>query len=364
VSNFLVFGSAAMDMTFSVRSALPSAGESVQGSFDSSPGGKGLYQAVASARLSHRSSSTTFISAVGKDAFGDQISELLRIEHITDHMQWLDLPSKATNMTDVVGVFSATGSPTSYIGCREATDRLSVEYVKNETAAIDAADAILITFDMAVEATQEIVALAKKAGKKIVINASPPNERMPLSVVQGVDYVVATLKEAAEWLRLAGGLSAEDVENLPEEAIGLRIQEQGARNVIITLDDAGCVVVDGRGSRHYEAYSIIVRMGGTGARSAFCAALMVALADPIDIPWAPISTAPELNLIATASAARYFANQRSARIQAMPYRSDLEKLFEQVPPLKLISERALQQGSKSPDLKVVGSKPSAREKTS
>ena len=374
MSKLVIFGSAVVDLTFTVRTSLPKEGESIPGKFEASPGGKGLYQAVACARLSSKLSSTTFISSIGNDQFGAQVRDILTMEHIHECIANQDLGDRETSVTDVVCMLVTPGKTTSYIGCRNATDRLSADFVRSEAAAvIQAADVVLVTFDAAVEATKEVISLARAAGKPTVINASPPHEKMPLSVVQGADFVVATHKEAWEWLRLQGHLQADELESKAEESVARKIGALGAKTVILTSDDNGCIVVDSLGSRHYEAYTGGTPMGGTGARSASCAGLAVALVDPFEVEWALADSTPESNRIATASAARYFATQKAGNIQAMPYRVDLERFFERWPPLKLISPSAAQtittdkgsaQPNKQPDLSVLGSKQPPKERTS
>ena len=75
----LVFGSINMDLTTYVPK-LPRPGETLRGSsFITVPGGKGSNQAVACARLG---ASTYFIGRVGKDAFGPEVTAIVKKEGV------------------------------------------------------------------------------------------------------------------------------------------------------------------------------------------------------------------------------------------------------------------------------------------
>src|SRR5690554_1040532 len=67
----VVVGSANMDVVFTVE-RMPEAGETLIASDAARhPGGKGLNQAVASARAG---APTTFVGALGRDSFGDALA--------------------------------------------------------------------------------------------------------------------------------------------------------------------------------------------------------------------------------------------------------------------------------------------------
>ena len=74
-----VVGSANLDLVASTR-RLPLPGETVLGSdYAEHPGGKGLNQAVAAARSG---AATAFAGAIGMDAAGERLRQVLAAEHI------------------------------------------------------------------------------------------------------------------------------------------------------------------------------------------------------------------------------------------------------------------------------------------
>ena len=79
MANILVVGSMNMDLTIETE-RIPKIGETITGKgFKTLPGGKGLNQAIACARLG---GNVKFLGAVGDDAYGSQLIETLQSENI------------------------------------------------------------------------------------------------------------------------------------------------------------------------------------------------------------------------------------------------------------------------------------------
>ncbi|RIP17104.1 ribokinase, partial [Staphylococcus gallinarum] len=94
MGKIIVIGSASIDLVVKTD-ILPEAGETVMGtSFFTNPGGKGANQAVAAARLSNE---VYMIGAVGDDAYGKQILENLKDNHVdTTYMDIIDNEKSGT----------------------------------------------------------------------------------------------------------------------------------------------------------------------------------------------------------------------------------------------------------------------------
>ena len=96
-ARIVVLGSANVDLVVrQPRRAEP--GETMFGtSFQTGPGGKGLNQAVAAARAG---GDVAFIGAIGDDAFGAQLSEVLDAERIdTRGLRVTALPTGVAQIT-------------------------------------------------------------------------------------------------------------------------------------------------------------------------------------------------------------------------------------------------------------------------
>lgn len=96
-SRIAVLGSANMDLVVRVERP-PAAGETIFGSaFRTVPGGKGLNQAVAAARAGGH---VQFLGAVGNDAFGDRLVELMDRERIgSAAVRRVDAPTGTAHIT-------------------------------------------------------------------------------------------------------------------------------------------------------------------------------------------------------------------------------------------------------------------------
>jgi ribokinase len=262
----VVIGGVVMDLIFEVPS-WPILGESVQGSLLHQPGGKGLNEAVACARLDAH---VSLLSATGEDSYGQRLSEILQHEHV---QPWIITVHRQDDVsTDVTAVILKDGQP-GFIGCRRATNALTPDFIHEKKAVIEAADVVLTTFDVSKTAVQKAIELAKAAHKKIIIHASPPID-LPVSLVNHVDYLVLNSWEAHKWLELTGH---NFTQQMTDEEIGEFLLRQGASNVIITTGSAGCVVVTTGRVHHYRPFRAKI-IDVTGASDAFCAGLALALA--------------------------------------------------------------------------------------
>lgn len=338
MAKVVVAGGAVMDFILRVPS-WPQPSQAVQGRFSAEPGGKGLNQSVAAARLG---ADTAIISAMGDDPYGKEIREILRHERVKLHVDVQEVLSKEDG-TDVTAVILPTDGHPGFIGCRRATEKLTPKYVEQAIDAIKKADVVLVTFDASIEAAQKVIELAKEAHKPIIINPAPPME-VPLTVLDGVDYVIPNEWEAREWVRLSAPELLESPSGqLSDEEVGYKLVEQGAKVVIITLGLDGCLVVDRRGARHYPAFKVDA-VDTTGASDAFCAGLAVAFARSLDRRKGPKTR--EQEMISFASAAGAQACTRYGALRSMPSLDDVTAFLEthaSLKPVALPEEHLIEQ---------------------
>lgn len=332
-----VFGSVTMEFTFRVDE-WPEKGKSVQGRATGTLGGKGLFQAVASRRMGMQ---TILISSVGDDIYGRDVQEKLKALYLEPCIEMQPFDPARGFCTDVAGVIVDDGSSSSStIGCREATDMLSSEFLEDRVSStLSHTDAVLVTFDASLDAVQRITEIAGEKKKPVVVNASPP-ARVRLDILQSVRYLVATAREAREWLRLRKARTEEELQTKSDLEIASLLFEQGPQGVILTLNPAegdGCLVLDRAHpgiARRYSAY----RANGqrpTGARSLFCAGVLVACAEGA-IRHEELSEKEfEAKLIAFASAAKTFAEGTAIRYDALPFREAIDHIVRNDPPLTI-----------------------------
>ena len=262
MSRVVVCGSLNMDVV--VQSArLPERGETIVGAEVSFlPGGKGLNQAIASARLGVP---TAMVGTVGNDAFANSLRGFL-----------------ADNDVDSTGVIEVDGPATGVALIQVADGDNSITVASGANMHFDASmlnhepqrDEVWVAqFETPVAATREILARAREAGARTVLNLAPFVEH-PADLLQSVDVAVLNEIELSQatGTRLDASSSPESV----AAACGV-LRDRGARAVIATLGERGAIVVTATGVDTIPAFPAKVT-DTTGAGDCFVGALASQLA--------------------------------------------------------------------------------------
>jgi ribokinase len=258
----VVCGSLNMDVVVeSVRR--PQSGETLLGARVSFlPGGKGLNQAVAAARLG---TSTAMLGAIGHDAFGNTLRGFLAdndvdssgVRALRHHTTGLALIQVAQGDNAITVASGANHHFTSaMVRTRPRNDEVWVAQ-----------------FETPVETTHALLMQARQAGARTVLNLAPfvPH---PVRLLKCVDVAVLNEIELAQ----ATGTSLRAASS--RRAIGdacERLRLRGPRAVIATLGARGAVVVTRQGQTNVPPFATNV-VDTTGAGDCFVGALSVKLA--------------------------------------------------------------------------------------
>ena len=265
MARIAVVGSLMMDLVVRApRPALP--GESLIGrSFATFVGGKGGNQATAAARLGVQ---VTMVGAVGRDPFGETILASLAAARIdTRFVRQLD--HEGTGVA--VPVVFDDGSNLIYALPR-ANLALAPADVEAARSAIEAADLLLVQFEVAPEATLTALRIARDAGVRTLVNPAPVAPHPP-EVFRLADLLIPNEVEAST----LSGLPAAD-----PAAQAAALRDLGPAAVIITLGERGAFVHAPDGDTCVPAPAVNA-VDTVGAGDAFCGALAVRLAagDPL-----------------------------------------------------------------------------------
>lgn len=262
MSRVVVCGSLNMDVV--VRSGrLPAPGETLLGAeVDFLPGGKGLNQAIAAARLGVPAA---MVGAVGKDSFANSLRGFL-----------------ADNDVDSTGVKEIEPGATGIALIQVAGGENSITVASGANMLFQAAmlrhaprrDEVWVAqFETPVGATREVLIRARKAGARTVLNLAPFT-RHPAALMKCVD--VAVLNEIE--LSQAAGAKIGGATGRRKIAAACEIlRGRGARAVIATLGARGAVVVDASGAHVVPAPKAKV-VDTTGAGDCFVGALAARMA--------------------------------------------------------------------------------------
>lgn len=225
----LVIGSANADYLIHTD-RMPRLGETLAGSdFTINAGGKGLNQAVALAKLG---ADTAFLGAVGDDEGGRMLLDTLAAHGIAYE------GSIETDVPTGVAIVTVVGSDNFILLNAGANDRITPDAIRQQAALIRAADYVVLQLEIPTDTVAAICDIASEGGTRVVLNPAPYKE-LPPRVYAAADYLIPNEHEAQSIV----GISPDTPENAVEAV--RRLRTLGARTVIITLGERGCVYNDG-----------------------------------------------------------------------------------------------------------------------
>lgn len=262
--NILVIGSSNTDMVIRTEH-LPLPGETViGGTFFMNPGGKGANQAVAVARLGGQ---VAFVCKTGSDIFGHQAQQLFSEEGIDSSYVFSD----TKNPSGVALITVDTHAENCIVVAPGANAHLTVADLKHSARAVEKADIVLLQLEIPMETVEEAAVMARRLGKKVVLNPAPASKLSP-RLLESL-YVITPNETEAEMI---SGIHI--VDGASTEAAARKIASMGVPNVIVTLGTRGALVFDGTDCEIVPACKVQA-VDTTAAGDVFNGALVVALAE-------------------------------------------------------------------------------------
>jgi len=261
MSRVVVYGSLNMDVV--VQSARrPATGETLLGATVSFlPGGKGLNQAVAAARLG---APTAMVGAVGNDAFGNSLRSFLASEDV-DATGVREIDRTATG----VALIQVTGKDNAITVASGANHRFSRRMLRH---APHRGEVWVAQFEIPVDETEAILKRAKAARARTVLNLAPYVAHSS-RLLGHVDVAVLNEIELAQ----AAGARLHARSALRDVALAARkLLAKGAGTVVATLGARGAVVVTAEAATAVPACKAQV-VDTTGAGDCFVGALAARL---------------------------------------------------------------------------------------
>lgn len=265
-ANVTVMGIFALDLAFRSQ-RLPVWGETVVGSgLRVGPGGKGSNQAVAAARLG---ASTTFLSKIGADAFGEIALQTYREAGVnTDFL--VRAESEATGAAAIL--VQEDSGENAIVVCPGAAEALTREEIDRAAERIADSACFLTQFELPIVLVEYALALARRKGVKTILNPAP-GLPCPDALLALCDYVTPNESEAEALTGMLVG-TLEEAEAAAEELL-----RRGAGHVVITLGARGVLVKSAGVTQAIEAVEAGPVIDTTGAGDAFNAGFAVALAE-------------------------------------------------------------------------------------
>jgi ribokinase len=267
MSRVVVCGSLNMDVV--VQSARrPASGETLLGAAVSLlPGGKGLNQAVAAARLG---APTAMLGAVGGDGFGTSLRTFLANEDVNS--LGVSVVERQTTGVAVIQLVKGDNAITAAGGANDHFTRAMIKDVPRR------GEVWVAQFETPVATTQAMLGAARDAGARTVLNLAPMIPH-PARLLKLVDVAVLNEIELAQatGARITASSSVRAIVAACE-----KLRAKGARTVIATLGGRGLVIVTSGGATALPAFKAKV-VDTTGAGDCFVGALAARLATGADI---------------------------------------------------------------------------------
>lgn len=272
------------------------------------PGGKGSNQAVAAARLGAK---VTFISKLGRDAFGDLARQTYVSEGIdtTYVAETIDYPTGAASV--VVDQERGENAIVVYPG---ACFHIAKDEIERARPAIAESRVFLAQLETNLTAVEYGLKLARDLGVTTILNPAPA-AAIPERIYPLCDYLTPNESEAS-------ALTGFKVSRLEDaEMASAVLLGRGARNVVLTLGAQGAFVKNSSVDGHVPALDAGAVIETTGAGDAFSGGLAVALAEGLDA------------IAATrfACAVAGISVTRRGTTPAMPRRDEVEELLRRLP---------------------------------
>jgi len=245
---------------------IPARGETVLGhGFRRMDGGKGSNQAIACARLGAH---TTFVAAVGDDAYGDAALSLLTDEGVDTHLV-RRVAGVPTGVGFIVVDDGGDNAITVDLGANRALSRDDIDRAEDVIAA---SDVVLTQLEIQPDVALYAAAVARRHRVRTILNPAPA-QALTGDGLSAVDILTPNLNEAQRLI----GLASDDIAELTGA-----LQRIGVGTVVLTVGERGAWIA-GQGEARLVPPCAVTAVDTTGAGDAFNAAFAVALAEGSDL---------------------------------------------------------------------------------
>ena len=299
MNKVIVVGSVNMDIT-ARTDKLPDTGETVAArSVEYLPGGKGLNQAVAAAKIG-----TTVVLAgcLGSDSFADELASFVR-RHKID-VSCLRRSEKNSGIALIT--VDERGQNTIVVAPGSNAD-VCPEDVKK--LPVSPGDVVVCQFEIPPAAVAAAFAKARRYGARTILNPSPVCP-IPDEIFRNTDILIVNETELAF-------LSRENVdENTPAEKIAdaaEKLKTDAEQTVIVTLGSRGALVAGSKDMLFVDSYKVPA-VDTVGAGDCFAGVFAAKLAEGKDVG----------ENVKTAARAAAVCVTRKGAAPAMPDAGDLE----------------------------------------
>lgn len=300
-SRVVVVGSLNVDIVVGLA-RMPNPGETVFGdSLVRHPGGKGLNQAVAAARLGVP---VTMVGAVGDDGSGDWLRSVVSAEGIDQ-----------SGITTVAGTSGTAVIEVDTTGANRivvipgANDHVTPAAVEEYLMSCPDLGVVLTQGEVPMEAIATAMRVGRARGAQTILNPAPARE-YPRELMKFVDFLVPNEHEAALMTGLELGSTVEAVETAGE------MTRWGVGCVVITRGERGAVWSTATNSGQVQAFRVHA-VDTVAAGDAFCGGLAAAI----------VRNEPFNEALRWASAAGALTATKAGAVPSLPTLDEVQELL-------------------------------------
>jgi ribokinase len=256
-----VVGASNMDLV-SYVARLPEVGETLVGErFQMGFGGKGANQAAMCAKLG---ADVSMVTKVGRDIFGESTLKNFRDLGIgTEHVRFAD-----QGATGVAPITVDADGHNSIIIVTGANDELSVDDVEAARGVIAASQVLLCQLETSADVALAALRIAREAGVTTVFNPSPATRGFP-NQAEAFALTDVLCPNEGEANVLTGVSTNTDAQ---AALAGKRLLNDGARAVVVTLGERGCLLCTERGTQSVPGF-VVKPLDTAGAGDCFLGSL-------------------------------------------------------------------------------------------
>jgi ribokinase len=301
----VVVGSLNQDLVLNVD-RMPVPGETVFGSsLERNPGGKGLNQAAAAARLGAR---VSMIGATSADSAGDFLMRVVDAEGIDGSGI-----ARVSGFAGTAVIEVDSSGANRIVVVPGANALLTADHVRTALAAIPDVRIVLTQGETPPDAVVAAMEVGRERGAITILNPAPVQE-YPDSIWRNVDYAIPNEHE----IELMTGLRTSTSVDATEAARVLT--EKGVGTVIVTRGARGSVWATLTRSGSSGTFPVIP-VDTVAAGDAFCGAFATALCEGLSLSEA----------LRWGSAAGALTATKAGAVPSLPDRESVEALVNVAP---------------------------------